>query len=282
MFRQNYYYSPFKTGFLGGLGRMGANLAGRGISWAAEKLGNAYFGSNKAPTRNFSLARRSYGPPRTRRVGRRKGFRLPRSSLKTEIKYHDTIFDTFQTVYLTGVKGATVPYYGAQFVCINNVGQGTGMNQRIGKNWQNVSFNVKLDFDYGTLASPVRYRILVVVQEECIGLDFNISQYLANVGGGTGSFGTASDTMNRGVGQTLKFKTLAEELVELDSGFVSDSCRIYKRCNVISTGGTGTTANYDFTNISKGAIALIILPSVGTALAGGAMKGTCRVTYYDA
>jgi len=169
---------------------------------------------------------------------------------------------------------------------INIIPIGTGAAQRIGQKIQICAIQFKADFNYtgvgGSITVPQRIRIVLLKSEDCSATNMDLGTVYGNVNGSAGAFGVVGlDLYNRSLYQANGHKVLHDELVELDQGFLSETVRVYKKMNTVSTLLTGAGATYDFSNIQTNGISVLFLPEVGAGNNCSSVRWVSRISYYD-
>lgn len=216
---------------------------------------------------------------------------LPPSRIKAEMKHFDVQYLGHQNLIPSATKGTISEnnwYYGNSWVCISGVGVGTGAFNRIGAKFQIVAIQLKADFNYrgtgSTITAPQRIRVVILRSHDCATNDLIPSSVYSNQNGSALTFGTlGGDLYNRALNQSMEHTVLHDELIEMDEGFLSETMRVYKKCNIIATGHTGASATYDFSNLSANGISILFLPEIaGTSATCSSVRWVSRISYYDA
>lgn len=180
--------------------------------------------------------------------------------------------------YVDSAVSGSVPTFGSgRVTCLNDLGQGTTAQTRVGNKILNKVLKVEgLAYLPANAASDV-YRLIIVIDHECFGSICNYAQYIQ--GGGTSDLYALPSAET--VGKDKRFTVLVDKLIPLNNvvgttdgavHWVPFSISIPLACSTTYSGNVGT-----YSDIVKNSLCAIEVSKQGVC----GSEWVARLTYLD-
>ncbi len=209
--------------------------------------------------------RRTRRPRRRRRFrGRRRGLTTRQAAFRalSRVDPEKKVFDTI----LTSQPLQSNP----TFILLNGIGEGSAINERIGRSCKILSVQWKMWCTSNTDATfPMIIRVSCVIDKQCNGAQFGLDDYLNQVALPT----VASLNLNN----NRRFKTLSNQIIRLDpSSFLMAHREKYIRMRLHPR---YDAAGSNIDSIATGSIYLVIMVTTDVANQAPTIVTDCRTRF---